>query len=67
MDDFSVNRNVRAGDGFAFAGGDDPDFERSCPYCWDGSVFIGHLDYDGVERYDAIRCRKCRGTGVLSS
>jgi hypothetical protein len=40
--------------------------ERNCFYCLGGFVFLGSLDHDGEEVYDAIRCRKCDGTGALS-
>ncbi len=40
--------------------------ERNCFYCLGGFVFLGSLDNDGEEVYDAIRCRKCGGTGTLS-
>jgi hypothetical protein len=41
--------------------------ERACFYCLDGFVFLGSLDHDGEEVYDAIRCRRCGGTGTLSA
>ncbi len=41
--------------------------ERNCFYCLGGFVFLGSLDHDGEEVYDAIRCRKCSGTGTLSA
>ena len=39
--------------------------ERNCFYCLEGWVFIGSLDHDGEEMVEAIRCRRCDGTGVL--
>jgi hypothetical protein len=39
--------------------------ERHCFYCLEGWVFIGSLDHDGEEVYEAVRCRKCGGTGVV--
>jgi hypothetical protein len=39
--------------------------ERNCFYCLGGFVFLGSLDHDGEEVYDAIRCLKCGGTGAL--
>ena len=36
---------------------------RSCFYCLSGWVFLGSLDHDGKEKVEAIRCRKCGGTG----
>ena len=40
--------------------------ERECFYCLDGHVFIGSITNDGEEVFDAIRCRKCGGTGVIA-
>jgi hypothetical protein len=39
--------------------------ERNCFYCLEGWVFLGSLDHDGEEIVEAIRCRRCGGTGVL--
>jgi hypothetical protein len=39
--------------------------ERNCFYCLEGWVFLGSLDHDGEEVVEAIRCRRCNGTGVL--
>ena len=39
--------------------------ERSCFYCLEGWVFLGSLDHDGEEIVEAIRCKRCDGTGVL--
>jgi hypothetical protein len=41
--------------------------ERDCFYCLGGFVFLGSLDHDGEEVYDAIRCRRCNGTGTLAA
>ncbi len=41
--------------------------ERNCFYCLGGRVFIGSLDHDGEEVFDAFRCRRCNGTGTLDS
>jgi hypothetical protein len=38
----------------------------SCFYCLEGWVFLGSLSYDGEEVVEAIRCRRCRGTGRIS-
>ena len=38
---------------------------RNCFYCLEGWVFLGSLDHDGGEIVEAIRCRRCDGTGVL--
>ena len=67
MDDFSVHPDVLAGDGFAYAGGAVPGRERPCFYCLSGWVFLGSLDHDGEEIVEAIRCRKCGGSGTLHS
>ena len=37
--------------------------ERNCFYCLSGWVFMGSLDHDGEEVFDAFRCRRCGGTG----
>jgi hypothetical protein len=29
------------------------------------AVFLGSLDHDGEEIVEAIRCKRCDGTGVL--
>jgi hypothetical protein len=39
---------------------------RSCFYCLEGWVFLGSLDHDGEEVVEAMRCRRCRGTGRIS-
>jgi hypothetical protein len=39
--------------------------DRNCFYCLEGWVFLGSLDHDGEEIVEAIRCRRCDGTGVL--
>jgi len=39
--------------------------ERPCFYCLEGWVFLGSIDYNGEEVYEAIRCRRCKGMGVL--
>ena len=40
--------------------------ERNCFYCLEGWVFLGSLDHDGEEVYEAIRCRHCKGTARIS-
>jgi hypothetical protein len=61
--------SVRAGDPFDDAASRRPDEahdkERDCFYCLSGWVFLGSLDHDGEEVFDAIRCRRCGGTGRL--
>jgi hypothetical protein len=39
--------------------------QRSCFYCLEGWVFLGSIGPDGEEIYDALRCRRCGGTGRL--
>ena len=38
---------------------------RSCFYCLEGWVFLGSIGPDGEEVYETIRCRRCKGTGLL--
>jgi hypothetical protein len=61
--------SVRAGDPFDYAasrGQDDThDRERECFYCLSGWVFLGSLDHDGQEVFDALRCRMCDGKGRI--
>jgi hypothetical protein len=40
--------------------------KRNCFYCLSGWVFLGSLDHDGEEVFDAVRCRKCGGTGRMN-
>jgi hypothetical protein len=40
--------------------------ERNCFYCLEGWVFLGSLDHDGEEIIEAIRCRRCKGTGRIT-
>jgi hypothetical protein len=40
--------------------------ERNCFYCLEGRVFLGSLDHDGEEVVEAIRCRRCKGTGRMN-
>ena len=40
---------------------------RSCFYCLEGWVFLGSLDHDGEDIVEAIRCRRCKGTGRIMS
>jgi hypothetical protein len=60
--------SVRAGDPFDYAAShrdDAHDRERDCFYCLSGWVFLGSVDHDGEEVFDAARCRKCDGTGRM--
>jgi len=36
--------------------------ERGCSFCLEGWVFLGSIDHDGGEVFEAIRCRRCGGT-----
>jgi hypothetical protein len=45
--------------------GDAQDRERDCFYCLSGWVFLGSLDHDGEEVFDAVRCRRCSGMGRM--
>jgi hypothetical protein len=42
------------------------DERRSCFYCLEGWVFLGSLGHDGEEIVEAIRCRRCKGTGRMN-
>ena len=37
--------------------------DSSCLYCLEGWVFLGSIGPEGEELYEAIRCRRCGGTG----
>jgi hypothetical protein len=39
--------------------------ERDCFYCLSGWVFLGSIGREGEEIVEAIRCRKCGGTGRI--
>ena len=39
---------------------------RGCFYCLEGWVFLGSLNHDGEEIVEAIRCRRCNGTGQIN-
>jgi hypothetical protein len=39
---------------------------RSCFYCLEGWVFLGSIGRDGEEVVEAIRCRRCKGTGRMN-
>jgi len=59
-----------AGDGFyAAASGANHTYaehaERDCSFCLEGWVFLGSIDHDGWEVFEAIRCRRCGGTGRI--
>ena len=44
---------------------DSDELGRSCFYCLGGWVFLGSIGSEGEEVYEAIRCRRCGGTGRL--
>jgi len=59
-----------AGDGFYAAAGEAnrtraEQEERGCSFCLEGWVFVGSIDHDGAEVFEAIRCRRCGGTGRI--
>jgi hypothetical protein len=39
--------------------------ERDCSFCLEGWVFLGSIDHDGREVFEATKCRKCGGTGRI--
>jgi hypothetical protein len=39
--------------------------ERDCSFCLEGWVFLGSIDHDGWEVFEAIRCRRCGGPGGI--
>jgi hypothetical protein len=40
--------------------------ELGCSFCLAGWVFLGSsIDHDGWEVFEAIRCRRCGGTGRI--
>jgi hypothetical protein len=59
-----------AGDGFYAAASeanhtDADQAERGCFFCFEGWVFLASIDHDGEEVFEAIRCRRCGGTGHI--
>jgi hypothetical protein len=40
--------------------------QSKCFYCLEGWVFLGSLSHDGEEVVEAIRCRRCKGTGRMN-
>jgi hypothetical protein len=40
--------------------------EPDCFYFLSGWVFLGSIGHDGEEVVEAIRCRRCTGTGRLN-
>ena len=39
--------------------------ERDCLLCLEGVAIPGSIDHDGWEVIEAIRCRRCGGTGRI--
>jgi hypothetical protein len=39
--------------------------ERGCSFCLEGWVFLGSIDHDGWEIFEAIRCLRCGGPGRI--
>jgi hypothetical protein len=39
--------------------------ECDCSFCLEGWVFLGSIDHDGWEVFEAIRCRRCGGPGRI--
>ena len=59
-----------AGEGFHAASGEAKhtnaeQAERDCSFCLEGWVFLGSIYHDGWEVIEAIRCRRCGGTGRI--
>ena len=52
----------RRGDEEAHEASEQP---RGCFYSLEGWVFLGSIAPDGEEVYETIRCRRCKGTGLL--
>jgi hypothetical protein len=40
--------------------------KRGCFYCLEGWVFLGSIAHEGEEVVEAIRCRRCKGTGEMN-
>jgi hypothetical protein len=61
--------SVRAGDPFDYAASrrhdDAQEREHDCFYCLSGWVFLGSIGHDGEEVFEAVRCRRCSGTGRM--
>jgi hypothetical protein len=59
-----------AGDGFYAASSEANNIHAEqevpgCLFCLVGWVFLGSIDHDGWEVFEAIRCRRCGGTGRI--
>ncbi len=38
---------------------------RPCYFCLEGYVYIGCVGPEGEEYTETLKCRRCKGTGVL--
>jgi hypothetical protein len=63
-----VDKNILARSGHTVGTGEEERGKesRSCFYCLEGWVFHGSLDHDGEEVVEAVRCRRCGGTGRIT-
>jgi hypothetical protein len=39
--------------------------ESDCTFCLEGWVFLGSINHDGWEVFEAMRCPRCDGTGRI--
>ena len=64
----TVDKDILAPSGHPVGVGEQEHGEesRSCFYCLEGWVFLGSLDHDGEEVSEAVRCRRCGGTGRIT-
>ena len=62
-----VDKNILAPSGCPVGESEENDEQStSCLYCLEGWVFLGSLGHDGEEIVEAIRCRRCGGTGRIT-
>ena len=63
----TVDKDILAPSGLPVGAGNEERDEQStsCLYCLEGWVFLGSLSHDGGEIVEAIRCRRCKGTGRI--
>ena len=63
-----VDKDILATSGHPVGAGNEEHGEEStsCFYCLEGWVFLGSLGHDGEEMVEAIRCRRCKGTGRIT-
>ena len=64
----TVDEDILVPSGHPIGEGEQEDGREStsCLYCLEGWVFLGSLDHDGKEIVEAIRCRRCKGTGLVT-